>query len=148
MKHLRFLYLIADGGRARFVKQDEVGHYVTDQEFEFADIHSQARDLRADKPGRTFGTTGSAHHAVQPRTDPHDANKASFAHGVAQALIQAERDGGFDRLVLVAPAHILAEIEGALDAATADKITDTLQKDLTHVPDAELPGHLADVKRY
>ena len=49
---------------------------------------------------------------------------------------------GFDALVLVAPAHSLEAIEGALDSAVAAKLTGTVSKDLIKVPDDELWPHL------
>jgi hypothetical protein len=45
----------------------------------------------------------------------------------------------------VAPAHALSELHQALDAPTRRKIAAQLQKDLTHVPEADLAEHFTDL---
>jgi protein required for attachment to host cells len=75
----------------------------------------------------------------------HQAEKQNFAHEVAARLNAANTRDEFDALVLVAPAHALADLRQALDAPTQRKITAQLQKDLTKVPNADLAAHLADV---
>jgi protein required for attachment to host cells len=64
---------------------------------------------------------------------------------VAAALNDASAGDRFDRLILVAPAHALSELRRALDASTQRKIAGDLQKDLTHVPEADIAEHLADL---
>jgi protein required for attachment to host cells len=68
--------------------------------------------------------------------------KQKFAKHVAQELNRASARNAFDQLVLVAPAHTLHEIHERLDTTTLAKMVDTLQKDLTKVPDSELARHL------
>jgi hypothetical protein len=48
-------------------------------------------------------------------------------------------------LILVAPAHALAELNHALDAPVQRKIAAQLQKDLTNVPNADLAKHFSDL---
>ena len=61
-------------------------------------------------------------------------------------LNEASACNEFDRLVLVAPAHALQELERALNGSTQSKIAGRLQKDLTHLPNAEFERHLNDLK--
>jgi protein required for attachment to host cells len=44
--------------------------------------------------------------------------------------------------VLVAPSRTLAELQSALSRELQSKVVTTLAKDLTKIPDAELPNHL------
>jgi protein required for attachment to host cells len=137
-------YAIADGGRARLLrKRAERGVFETHREFVSAEIHSKSHDLGAERPGRGHESANSAHHAVEPRHDLHEARKQKFVGEVAAALNEANAQDAFDRLILVAPAHVLEWLNGALDAGTRRKVAAELRKDLTKVPDADLGSHLA-----
>ena len=54
-------------------------------------------------------------HSIAPKHDPHQLEKAKFAHFVAGEASKVAAEGMFDALVLVAPAHCLREIEDGLD---------------------------------
>ena len=147
MKRPRTWYVVADGGRARFLeKRDAQGMFDTIRELVSADLHRRSHDLGTERPGRTFDTAGTAHHAVEPREDLHRAEKRNFVYDIAAALNEASAGDEFDRLVLVAPAHALRELNDGLDAATRRKIAAQLQKDLTKTPAGELAKHFADLK--
>lgn len=146
MKHPRTWYVVADGGRARILqKRDEQEAFDTQREFVSADIHRHTHELGAERPGRVHESANSAHHAVEPRVDLHRAEKQNFVDEVATALNEANAQDAFDRLILVAPAHALGELNHALDAATKRKVAAQLQKDLTNVPNADLAEHFADL---
>ena len=146
MKHPRTWCVITDGGRARIVqKRDAQDAFDTHREFVSADIHRHTHELGMERPGRTHESAGSAHHALQPREDLHRADKRNFVYEVAGALNEATARDEFDRLILVAPAHALGELNHALDAPTQRKIVAQLQKDLTNVPNADLAKHLSDL---
>jgi protein required for attachment to host cells len=146
MKHPRTWYVVTDGGRARILqKRDEQDVFDTRREFVSPDIHRHTHELGVERPGRTHESANSARHAVQPRQDLHRAEKQNFVDEVAKALNEANTRDEFDRLVLVAPAHALGELNRALDAPTQRKIVAQLQKDLTNVPDADLAKHFTDL---
>jgi protein required for attachment to host cells len=148
MKHPRTWYVITDGGRARILqKRDEQDAFDTRREFVSPDIHRHTHELGVERPGRTHESANSARHAVQPRGDLHRAEKRSFVDEVAKALNEANTRDEFDRLVLVAPAHALGELNHAVDAPTRRKIGAQLQKDLTNVPDADLAKHFTDLSQ-
>jgi protein required for attachment to host cells len=146
MKHPRTWYVITDGGRARIVqKRDAQDAFDTHREFVSADIHRHTHELGVERPGRGHESANPAHHALQPREDLHRADKRNFVYEVARALNEATARDEFDRLILVAPAHALGELNHALDAPTQRKIVAQLQKDLTNVPNADLAKHLSDL---
>jgi protein required for attachment to host cells len=139
----RVWYVIADGGRARILlKRKTQDAYDTQQEFVDPDIHRHTRDLGAERPGRGRESANAAHHAVEPRRDLHQAGKQAFVEEVARMLSEANAQGAFDRLILVAPAHALADLDHALDPATKSKVAARLRKDLTNIPNADLAKHL------
>ena len=140
-------YVVTDGGRARILeKRDQLAGFDTSLSLVSPDLHHRTRELGTDRPGRTYESGNAAHHAQQPREDLHEAEKRRFAGEVAQMLNEASARNEFDRLVLVAPAHALQELEHALNGSTQGKIAGRLQKDLTHLPNAEFEKHFADLK--
>lgn len=147
MEHPRTWYVVADGGSARIVlRRDAPGDreaYDTHGEFTSANIHKLTHELGASAPGRDHESATMSRHAVEPRVDLHKAEKHDFMGDVATALNAAGAERAFDRLILVAPAHALSDLEKALDAPTRAKVTARLQKDLTHTPNGDLPSHLA-----
>ncbi|MGE0096438.1 MAG: host attachment protein [Alphaproteobacteria bacterium] len=145
MKHQKTWYVIADGGRARFVvRHEEKNAFDTIKEIVSPDLHSPSHELGSERPGRTHESANAARHAIQPRTDPHTKEKHAFAAYIGSEVNQACGRKEFQRLVLIAPGHVLHDIKEALDETARRKVVGQLQKDLTRVPNADLPEHLSD----
>jgi len=137
-------FLIADGEHARFVMADANNVLRTEQSFDSVSAHLSSHELGSDRPGRDFESARPGSHGVAPRHDPHQQEKLRFADFVADELGISAGGGAFDRLVLVAPAYCLHEIEDALDAHTASMVAGRLARDLVKTPDHELLAHLRD----
>jgi protein required for attachment to host cells len=141
MKPVSTWIVIADGARARIVRNDGPGKGVAALPgLEFQGDHSAAFDIAADKPGRAFDSVGNARHAMEPSSDPHDELKAQFMKKIVAVL--ESRQGDFDRLILVAPPQALGLLRKSLPAAVASKVTGELGKDLTQLPNGDLSAHL------
>ena len=134
-------YVIADGGRARFIEQDENGAFRTVLSFVAAELHERSHDLGRDRPSRVKESANAARHAVQPRRDLHEAAKQDFVAIVAEKIESEHGGGQFDRLVLVAPPGVLTELKQKLSKPMAELVVKDLQKDLTKVPDHDLTEH-------
>ena len=143
MKKAKLWYVIADGGRARFVERDEEGAFRTLSSFVSTELHKSTHELGRDRPARVKESATPARHAVEPRRDLHEAAKDDFIRTVATELAAQLKDGKFDELVLVAPPGVIAELKDALSKPTAKLVVKELKKDLTKVPDHELTGHLS-----
>jgi protein required for attachment to host cells len=142
MKHAKIWYVIADGGRARFVARDESGAFRTVVSFVAAELHERSHDLGLDRPPRVKESANAARHAIEPRRDLHQAAKEDFVKLVAEQLDEEHGRGQFDRLVLVAPARVLTELKAKLSKPIAKIVVSDLQKDLTKIPDHDLTEHL------
>jgi protein required for attachment to host cells len=142
MKHAKIWYVIADGGRARFVARDESGAFRTVVSFVAAELHERSHDLGLDHPPRVKESANAARHAIEPRRDLHQAAKEDFVKLVAEQLDEEHGRGQFDRLVLVAPARVLTELKEKLSKPIAKIVVSDLQKDLTKIPDHDLTEHL------
>jgi protein required for attachment to host cells len=146
MTKAKLWYVIADGGRARFVAQDENGAFRTVLSFVAADMHKRSSDLGRDRPARVKESANTARHAVEPRRDLHEAAKEDFIALVAEQIEAEHGSGQFDSLVLVVPPKVLTELKQKLSKPMAELVVSDLQKDLTKVPDHDLTEHLAPVR--
>lgn len=143
MKKAKLWYVIADGGRARFVERDEAGIFRTVSSFVSTELHASTHELGCDRPARVKESASPSRHAVEPRRDLHEAAKEDFVRTVAAELAALHGEGKFDELVLVAPPRVLGEFRDCLSKPTAKAVVKELDKDLTKVPDHELPAHLS-----
>lgn len=135
--------LIADGARAHILENDGPGKGLAPAPVPPQETHLDAdREVYADRPGRAQESVGGARHAVERRVDWHRFEKAQFAGRLAELLDAAAGAKRFDRLVLVAPPRTLGDLRAALAPATRAKVDGEIDKDLTHLPDHELPAHL------
>lgn len=135
---------IADGEHARFVQPGAGNVLHTVGAVDSASAHLRSRDIGADRPGRSFESAASAHHAVGERHDLHRQEKDRFAQLVAEELNAAAERDTFDELLLVAPAHVMAELRRALNDGTVKKLVGMLEKDLVKTPDHELWLHVKE----
>ena len=142
----RALFILADGGRARFVERDpDTRVFRTVQEIDGAGPLAEARAERRRNPAvRSVQSATGASHTTGPE-DPYRQTKAAFAAGVAIAAVQALKARGEHALILVAPARILSVLREAVGATAP--VADTLDRDLTKAPDIELERWLAPLER-
>ncbi len=78
MKKARLWYVIADGGRARFVERDDQGAFRTLSSFVSTELHTSAHELGRDRPARVKESASPARSAIEPRRDLHEAAKEDF----------------------------------------------------------------------
>lgn len=144
MKAVRTWILIADGGAARTFLNRGPGkgiEAIPGMTLEAETLPT--RDIMADKPGRSFESSGNMRHGMEYRSDPHREQKKDFARDIAEKL-EAHLDD-FDRLVIVAAATTLGDLRAVLSDAVKSKVTGELAKDLTHMAPNELPDHLGEL---
>ncbi len=147
-KNKRTMIVVADAGRAQvFVNDSKEGTIEPIQAFENATVHLRSRDLVSDKPGRSIESVGGAHHAEEPRNDPHRLAKAAFAKQMADYVERGAVEKKFDSLVLVAPPQMLGDLRGVLGENASAKVTREIAKDLTKIPAAELTARLRELVR-
>lgn len=143
MKPTRSWIVIADGAQARVFENHGPGKGLTAlPSEEMHKIPRPSRAIAADRPGRSHDRMGPGRHAMEPPTDPHREEKRRFADLLAEHLNEAAQAGSYDRLILVAAPKTLGDLRKALGKDAAAKLDGELDKDLTKVPEHELPGHL------
>lgn len=101
------------------------------------------RDLVSSERGRTSGPGNGQRAAMEPTTDPHEHEKAVFARELSQYL--EKHVEGIDRLVVAAAPKFLGELRLKISKRVNARIDGVLDKDLTNIPENELPKHLSAV---
>ena len=141
-KEKRTLVVVADGARVRFfVPNDEATKLIPARAANMPanDVHRFARDVKSDKPGRTFSSSGGGpRHAIEPHHDYHKLEKHKFSATLAKILEDACARGEFDQLVLIAPRRSLGELRGLLAPRVQSRIAKEIPKDLTKLGQAKL----------
>ena len=99
MKKSTVWYVIADGGRARFVARDDEGAFRTLSSFVSTELHKSAHELGKDRPARVKESASPARSAIEPRRDLHEAAKEDFIAAVAETLASEQKDGKFYAIV-------------------------------------------------
>jgi protein required for attachment to host cells len=145
-KKPKLWYVIADGGRARFVERDEKGAFRTVSSLVATELHAKSSDLGRDRPARVMESATPGRSAIEPRRDLKEAAKEDFVKVIAEQLDAEHRRGQFEGLVLVAPPGVLTALKNHLSKPITKLVADDLQKDLTKVPDHDLTGHLAPAR--
>jgi protein required for attachment to host cells len=127
--------VVADGARARFFTLDRERPGLAPAgipDLVSADVHGYSRDLKSDRPGRSFSTAGGGtRHGIEPRHDFHKSEKHKFSADLAELLESARRKRQFDALVLVAPRRSLGELRGLLSQGVKAILREEVAKDLT-----------------
>lgn len=97
-----------------------------------------ARDINADRPGRSFDRAGQGRHAMEPRVDVHEEESARFARQIADTLAENQRAGAYDRLIVIAAPKLLGHLREALSEPVRRSVAAEIDKDLTGYDAAQL----------
>lgn len=138
--------LVADGAKARLLERIGVNAPLTPvpaTDFSEPEARTPTRDTGTDRPGRVRESANSARHAMEPRVDWHRYAKEQFARSVAGALEEAALQKKYEALILVAPPQALGDLRSALGRHARSLVAGEIAKDLTNLPDRDLPAHLA-----
>ena len=103
------------------------------------------RDIMADRPGRSFSSVSEGRSAMEPKSDPRELVERAFVSSVLERAEKLFAGQDAARIVIVADPGSLGEIRKALPHGLKDKLTATLDKDLTKIPVKDLPKHFEGV---
>jgi protein required for attachment to host cells len=133
--------LVADAGRARVLERlgrDGTPTLVSD----LAHPMAKTSDVARDSLPRTFDSVGKGRHAIQPKSDPHRADKAAFAGDLAAMLDDAVQAKSFDELIIIAPAQMVGDLRDALSDHVKAVLRKEVLLDLAHAPIGEIADRL------
>ncbi len=149
MKPVVTWVLIADGARALVFRHDgpDNGLAIV-PDMQFSEEPLMARDIMADKQGRSFASAGHGRSAMEIPTDPVDKREADFVRKVIEKLAKKHQDGAFRKLVIAAAPQALGDIRKIMPQQLREAVVHEMPKDLTRIPTADLPRHFEGVLKF
>jgi protein required for attachment to host cells len=140
MKKLTSLIVVADSQKAKIFAK--TGHKKSEFNL-ICDIDAEL-DVTHDKPGRTFNSTGSIRHAIEPHTDRRQVEKHDFATKISKTLFDMNKEQPCDDLILLASHKMLQELEDTLSNELKQKVTHKLAKNLIEFNNDEIREYIAE----
>ena len=134
LRHRKLLIILADGEHARLIRPAHNRTFETVAQFDSVTAHQRSSDLGSDRPGASMHSGSTAHHAIEPRTDPHAKEKHRFARLVADEVNRLVAANEYHELAVVAPTRALADLQQELSSQAMQRVIGTLSKDLIKSP--------------
>jgi protein required for attachment to host cells len=105
------------------------------------------KDIGADKPGRSFDSSGQGRHALSSEQEPTAHVAEQFAKQLSSLLEEGRNRQRYGKLVLVAEPRFLGNLRAVLSPPTAALVSATVDKDLGGVEPHDMPKHLGNILR-
>lgn len=141
----KLLFILADGGRVRFVERSQSnGHFSTFEEIDRTQALAQLRaELRASPPARTHASA-SPRRAATGKEDYLRPAKEAFMTEVAARAVALVRERRLDGVFLAAPTQLIGPLRTGLEGTAP--VVGAIRKDLTKTPDHELGEWLGEAR--
>jgi len=134
--------VVADQSRARiFTVADPHGALLHVGELEHPEARDREQELKSDRPGRSFDSSGQGRHAMGTKVEPGKQETIRFARQVADYVQAAHNEGRCERLLLVAGPPLLGLLRENLKTVPGMKITG-IEKNLGQYDALEIRKHL------
>jgi protein required for attachment to host cells len=151
MKRQRIWVLVADGARARILR-DVLSAGEPPGACDDLVFHAERRQLReimADKPGRSFASSGARRSAMEYHSEPVREEDRAFASMLAHTLHNHHLAKDFDQLVVAAAPQMLGDLRQAFPESLRKVIAAEIPQDFTKLPAHELRNVLRklEIKR-
>lgn len=124
----RVWFLVADGRRARLLTEERRGAELL--QAWVMELGPEDRYEPQDRPPRSHDRVGEGRHAMDKGRSLHEQEEEKFLKRVAQRLVEAEKQGGFEHLALAAPPRALGLLRGMLSQAAIARVRGEIAKDL------------------
>jgi protein required for attachment to host cells len=106
--------------------------------------HPESREKAANLVSDRVGNFQGSGSYAQP-TDPKHHEMDRFALEIAHELESGRATNAFARLVLVVSAPFIGRVRQHLNEHLRGKVSDSIEKDYTKLPEKDLAGQLATV---
>jgi protein required for attachment to host cells len=136
--------LLADGAQAKVFAHSGPGSGLKAvEELMLDEAPLKAREIMADKPGRTFPSGGQSagRSGYEYSSDPVKVREANFVKQVADELERKYQESAFSRLIIAADPTSLGTIRGALSKNLRSAVVAEMPKNLTNEPTPRLEKH-------
>lgn len=134
--------VVANNSMARIFKVQKKESLIEIETLIHPESRLYNRDLRSDKPGRSYESANATRHSVGEAVMPKQLEFAIFAKEIATYLDQARRENKFDRLYIAAGPTQLGLLRQKLNGETSKLVGGEVDIDITHLQSHEIIAHL------
>jgi protein required for attachment to host cells len=146
MKATTTWILLVNGAQAKVFEHSGPGTGLTAIRDLFAEEEPlMAREIMADRPGRSFASFSPGRSAMEYSSDPVQVREARFVKGVAEVLDRRLQESAFNRLIVVAAPTALGDFRAAISDRLKAAVVNEMAKDLTNAPTPQLEKHFKDI---
>ncbi len=142
MTHASTWILIADAARARVVRKpvhpSDARQIPLETVFEASADPRALREIMADRPGRSFASTGARRSAMEYHSDPVREQTRGFAASLLKTLETRFTAGDFEELIICAPPRMLSALREAMPEELETAVSSEVAKDFTKLSEIEL----------
>lgn len=138
-------FLVADGRRARLLVEPRRGADLQQswtEEISDEDIYDTQ-----DRPPRSFDRVGAGRHAMDKGRSLHEQEEHNFLKRIASKITDAEKQSGFDHLVIAAPPRALGTLRELLPDNVRSRIRAEAAKDVVSESTSQLRERLTELLR-
>ena len=126
--------LVGDGEKALVLQNEGDVEYPNLRKRQvFEQENPPTHEQGADRPGR-MADTGVGQRSALDDADWHTLAKDDFAKEIAAKMYAAAHAGKFQKLVVVAPPHVLGELRKNWHQEVSDRVIAEVDKTLTNHP--------------
>jgi len=105
--------------------------------------HPESREKAAELVSDRIGNFAGSGSYAQP-TSPKEHEAERFASEIAHELEKGRVSNAYEKLIMVTSSHFMGLLNGRITQQVKSKISESINKDYTHLPIKELTGHLAN----
>ncbi len=139
--------LVADAGRARVLAQrTRSSDLVLVDGMDLTHPNPKSSVMGSDSLPRTFDSVGPGRHAIEPRSDPHRAEKRNFAKELSGLLDDGLAAAAYDQVFIIAPPRMMGDLHEFLSDKVKHAVVGELLLDLAHAPIGEIARRLAEAR--
>jgi len=117
---------------------------VEQETLEHPEGRMKAQAIDADRPGRSFQSSGMKRHGMTREVDAKTQETMTFARQVAERLENARRQGEVERVILVAAPQFLGLLRQTFGADLRRIIDQEFNLDLLQMNPQEIRAHLPE----
>lgn len=138
--------LLADGAQAKVFEHSGPGTGLTAvRDFQLDEEPLMAREIMADKPGRSFSSVGHGRSAMEYSSDPVQVRETRFVKRVAEILERRFQESAFNRLIIAADPTSLGVLRDEFSDRLKAAVVTEMPKNLTNLPTDKLEKHFKDI---
>lgn len=130
MAPLTWIVALESRGARIFQTKGRSAHLSLVQTFSHPIGKEPSSHINTDRQGKRRSPGAGSFHSFSPHVDPHEQENKRFVKEIAHYLQASPNGHHFERLILVAPPHLLGDLRKALPEPLKKKVLQELAKEI------------------